>query len=383
MTANLRDGVVKRGETWSYVVRVADSATGRTKPRWVGGFPTEASAKAARDDARVAARRGNYVDRSTITVAAYLREWQVSHSVAVKPKTMAGYRELAELYVLPRIGGMRLQSVRPATLSRLYRDLLDGGGRNGRPLSGRTVEHVHRMLSKAFRDAVRVEQLLPSSPVERATRPRVQRPEPRQIWSAAQLRTFLDVAADHRLGAFYRLAAYSGARRGELLYLRWSAVDLDAHEVTFSGSTAVIDGARVEGTTKGGRSRVVGLDADTVEVMREHRRRQAAERLAAERWTGDGDDLVFRAEDGSPLFPSTVSWLMSKLVDGTGLPHARLHDLRHIHATTLLLAGVPVHVVAARLGHADASITLKVYAHVLREQTAGVADIFARAIASG
>jgi integrase len=383
MTPTVRDGVVKRGETWSYVVRVADSATGRTKPRWVGGFPTEAAAKAARDDARVAARRGNYVDRSTITVAAYLREWQISHSVAVKPKTMAGYKELAELYVLPRIGGMRLQTVRPATLSRLYRDLLDGGGRNGRPLSGRTVEHVHRMLSKAFHDAVRVEQLLPSSPVERATRPRVQRPEPRQIWSAAQLRTFLDVAADHRLGAFYRLAAYSGARRGELLYLRWSAVDLDAHEVTFSGSTAVIDGARVEGPTKGGRSRVVGLDADTVEVMREHRRRQAAERLAAERWTGDGDDLVFRAEDGSPLFPSTVSWLMSKLVDGTGLPHARLHDLRHIHATTLLLAGVPVHVVAARLGHADASITLKVYAHVLREQTAGVADIFARAIASG
>ncbi|HTA03183.1 MAG TPA: tyrosine-type recombinase/integrase [Streptosporangiaceae bacterium] len=62
------------------------------------------------------------------------------------------------------------------------------------------------------------------------------------------------------------------------------------------------------------------------------------------------------------------------------LPHARLHDLRHPHATTLLLAGVPVHVVAARLGHADPAVTLRVYSHVLREHAAGVGDIFAQAV---
>jgi integrase len=383
MTGSLRDGVVKRGDSWSYVVRIFDHETGRTKPRWVGGFPTELAAKAARDEARVAARRGEYVDRSTVTVTAYLRDWQVSHSVAVKPKTMAGYRELAERYVIPHIGGMRLQSVRPTTLSRLYRDLLAGGDIGGRRLSPRTVEMVHRMLSKAFRDAVRVEQLIPSSPVDRATRPRVEGAEPKIIWSAGQLKTFLAFASDHRLGGFYRLAAYSGARRGELLHLRWHDVDLDAAEVTFTGSTDVIEGERIEGTTKGGRSRVISLDPGTVEVMREHRKRQVAEQLAADEWwRGDGD-LVFRASDGAPLFPSSVSSLMRKLVAASGMPHARLHDLRHLHATTLLLAGVPVHVVAARLGHADASITLKVYAHVLREQASGVAIVFAEAIEAG
>ena len=60
--------------------------------------------------------------------------------------------------------------------------------------------------------------------------------------------------------------------------------------------------------------------------------------------------------------------------------HARLHDLRHLHATTLLLAGVPVHVVAGRLGHADPAVTLRVYSQVLREHAAGVGDIFARAV---
>jgi integrase len=111
---------------------------------------------------------------------------------------------------------------------------------------------------------------------------------------------------------------------------------------------------------------------------------------------------VFTAADGQPIFPDTVSLLMGRLIrdynspaiPGRGqgrprvplpppdekLPRIRLHDLRHVHATTLLLAGVPVHVVANRLGHADPSTTLRVYAHVLREQAAGAAEVFAEAV---
>jgi len=137
-------------------------------------------------------------------------------------------------------------------------------------------------------------------------------------------------------------------------------MDLDAAEVTFGGSTAVVRGQRVEGTTKGGRSRTVSLDRDTVAVLREHRRQQAEERLAAGSVWNDSGGLVFVSRWGEPLYPDTVTALMTKLINGynksvtpptTPLPHARLHDLRHLHATTLLLAGVPVHVVAARLGH--------------------------------
>ena len=72
--STLKDGVVKRGTSWSYVVRVPDPETGVSRPRWVGGFPTEASAKAARDIARVDGRRGQYVDRDSVTVGHYLSE---------------------------------------------------------------------------------------------------------------------------------------------------------------------------------------------------------------------------------------------------------------------------------------------------------------------
>jgi integrase len=399
--SKLRDGVIKRGTTWAYVVRVADPETGRTRPKWVSGFGTEAAAKAARDEARVAARRGTYVDRSAVTVHEYLAEWLEAHEASVKRGTIAGYRADVERYITPRIGGLRLQSLRPAMLSRFYRDLADHGGQDGGPLSASTVAHVHRTLRKALTDAVRVEQVLATNPAERAKLPRTRRGEPGTIWSAAQLAAFLDQAATHRLSAFFRLAAYTGARRGELLALRWPALDLDAAEVTLSGSTDVIDGERVDDTTKGGRSRVVSLDAGTVAAMREHRRRQLAERLrAGPLWVET--DLVFTTEDGAALYPDTLTALMRKLIDGynhpaipgrgrghprtplprpaSPLPPARLHDLRHVHATTLLLAGVPVHVVANRLGHADPSTTLRVYAHVLREQAAGAADVFAAAV---
>jgi integrase len=198
-----------------------------------------------------------------------------------------------------------------------------------------------------------------------------------------------------RLFAFFHVAAYTGARRGELLNLRWRDVDMDGAVTHIRGSAAFVAGERIEGTTKSGRSRVVSIDPGTVSVLRAHRKRQLADMLqVGNSWKGSADrnaDHVFMTVWGEPIHPDTVSSLMAILIKNHNapkegetptepLPHARLHDLRHLHATTLLLVGVPVHVVAARLGHADPSITLRVYAHVINEQLVEAADIFARAI---
>ncbi|MEU8306889.1 tyrosine-type recombinase/integrase [Actinomadura sp. NPDC048955] len=383
--SKLRDGVMKRGKTWSYVIRVTDPETGISKPKWVGGFPTEDAAKEARDEARVRARRGEYIDRNAITVGEYLDEWLDAHAVEIKPKTLANYRYLIDRHVRPNIGGLRLQAVRPGQITKLYRDLVTVGGRKGAGLSPRTVAHVHSVLRKAFGDAVRVDELIASNPTERAKRPRLHHGEPGKVWTPAQLRVFLASAEGHRLSAFFHLAAYTGARRGELLNLRWPDVDLDGASIHIKGSVGFVAGERIEGTTKSGRSRVVSLDPGTVDVLKAHRKRQLADKLkAGEFWKGTEDGHVFTTGWGEPVHPDTVSSLMATLIkehnaaDGVApLPHARLHDLRHVHATTLLLAGVPVHVVAARLGHADPAITLRVYAHVVSEQLAEAATIFA------
>lgn len=206
-------------------------------------------------------------------------------------------------------------------------------------------KEVSAILAAQVADGGLVEQLLAVNPAGQSKRPRQRRAEPTRVWTAGQMDAFLGTARSHRLFAFYHLAAYTGACRGELLYLRWQAVNLDAAEITFSGSTAVVGGQRIEGTTKGGRSRVISIDIDTVAVLRDHHRRQAEERLAAgSNWT-DTNSLVFTTHWGEQLYPDTVTALMTKLIrqhskslpaTAQALPHARLHDLRHPHATTLL-----------------------------------------------
>ena len=171
-TPKLRDGVMKRGTTWSYVIRVKDPKTGISKPRWVGGYATEQDAKAARDEARVKARHGEYIDRNRITVAAYMDDWIEAHAMEIKPRTLADYRACIRLYATPRIGHLPIQAVRPSTITKLYRDLLTSGGRDGQPLAVATVTHLHAVLRKAFprcRHRGRADRKQPSGTGQAAT----------------------------------------------------------------------------------------------------------------------------------------------------------------------------------------------------------------------
>jgi integrase len=249
------------------------------------------------------------VEVHSLSVGDYLDDW-LAGKHRLKPKTTAVYRDAIELYLRPHIGDVRLLNLRAHHLDRMYAAITIG--RRGKGLSPRTVEYVHAVLRRAFRDAVEVEQLIASNPVERAKRPRKQAKEPGSVWTPAQLRRFLtEVASRHRLHAFFHVAAYTGARRGELLNLRWSDADLGAGEIRITGTASFIDGKRVEGTTKSGRSRVVSIDPETVAVLKAHRQRQIEDRLSAgEEWRGT-EDYVFTTGWGEPVHPDTVSSLMS------------------------------------------------------------------------
>jgi len=137
----------------------------------------------------------------------------------------------------------------------------------------------------------------------------------------AQLRAFLATARQHRLSAFFHVAAYTGARRGELLNLRWPDVDLGAKTITVTGSTAVISGERIDGTTKSGRTRVVSIDDETIAVLRQHKTDQSADQLrAGDSWHGVKNGYVFTTGWGEPIYPDTVTSLMTKLIRAHNQP---------------------------------------------------------------
>jgi integrase len=378
MTEKMRDGIIQRGRTWSYVVRERDAETGKSRPRWVGGFPTRAAAKSARDGARHAVNRGTYVAPQNLTVRTYLERWVVAHAVELKPSTAESYRANIRRYLLPAIGQERVQALSPSGLSVAFRKMEATGGHGGRPVSPRTVQFARAVLRKALADAV-VDRVIEVNPVIGSKVATVEKPQ-HTTWTGEQLHAFLDHVAERRLLPLFALAAATGMRRGELMALRWSDVDLDASIIRVARSATQIGRERVYTTPKNHERRKVKIDPRTGATLRSWRRTQATERLAWGPAYRDVDDLVFTQEDGAPLWPDFISKLFVQVQAGAGLPRLVLHGLRHTHATVLLRDGVPVHVVAKRLGHKDPSVTLRTYADVIPEDDGHAVDIFARAV---
>jgi integrase len=376
----VKNGIVFTGSNWSYVLRVPDPLTGKTKPQWVGGFDSEKSAKLARDKARVGLSQGNYVSPNKVTLGEYLTKWITEvHASQLKKTALARYTVVIDNYLIPELGAIKLQDLRPSHVQGFYTHLLTTPREKGKPLSPRTVSLIGTVLKTAIKYAVDVDGVLSVNPVTKVPLPKGKGTTPTP-WSIEELNTFLDVARSHRLFFFFRLSAFTGARRGELLALRWS--DFDGSSITISKNRGSVNGEVIEqNSTKGGTNgqRPVMLDKETVELFNAHRRRQLEERFAlGENWNDTG--YVFVQEDGLPIYPNTTSHVFTKLSKKAGVRPIRLQDLRHLHATELLRLGEPLHVVANRLGHRDAMVTATIYAHVSDQQAETASSRFANAV---
>jgi integrase len=271
-----------------------------------------------------------------------------------------------------------LRDLSGAAISRWHSHLREHGGKDGKPLSSRTVAYSSRVLSMALGDAVE-SGLLASSPMseipkrQRATHRSVE--DVGKVWDASQARTFLNVVQSDRLAALWALLLDSGCRRGEALGLQWS--DLGADVVTFSHNRVIVGDHVEEGTLKNNKPRIVELHPATIAALHRHRKAQIAERLAAAAWTET--NYIFVDELGQPLRPDSVSGRFERLVGGTDLPKISLHGLRHTSGTIALDNGTPLHIVASRLGH-NPAVLLTVYAHRLPQSGRDAADRIGAAI---
>ena len=240
-----------------------------------------------------------------------------------------------------------------------------GSIRTGGPLSDMTVHHIHVTLHRALNETVE-DRLIPRNPADRAHRaPKASNSPEHNVWTESQAADFIRHVRDDRLFALWRLALMSGARRGELIGLRWSDIDLKAEAITFTRQRSRQGGQVMEGPTKTGRGRrTVNLDPVTIKTLEEWAAQQMTERLE---WGTAYEDsgLGGLREDGLPLDPDGTSARWNRHVRASGIERITLHEARHTHATLLLKAGVPIHVVTQRLGHSSVAFTLTQYGHVL------------------
>jgi integrase len=377
--------------TWGYTLDVGKNNTGRRVQQKRSGFPTRAEAQRALHDLQASLLHGTFVPRSAVTVAEYLLdEWLVATAPPqVKYETWDDRRRNIKTYVIPRIGGVRLQELNAAHINRLYSELLRDGRVHGEGgLAPTSVRRIHGMLRKAFRDAVRWGRMT-RSPTDLADPPpnkveEAARRSSMHTWKPAELRQFLSATEDHPLHPMWFFASSTGLRRSELLGQRVPDLDLVAATATVRMTvTPGEDGYRHSDDQKTQRSaRTVHLDQMTVAVLREHiESLERIRRLTGPAW--NHQQLLFPRPDGTWWNPPAITLAFIRAVKRAGVPRIRLQDLRHTHASLLLAAGVNPKVVSERFGHSSVAFTLDTYAHVIPGMQPDAADLFIRLVFNG
>lgn len=328
---------------WHAVIDTAPGPDGRRR-QITRTFPTRADAHRwlAEESTRRASAAGPLL-------ADYLEGW-LARQHHLRPSTHLSYAGHVRRHLSPVLGTIGVAQVTRSDVEDAYADLRDQG------MSPALVRRVHATLSAALSAAVR-DGLIATNPTGGVKLPSPA-PFTATVWTATQAATFLEATSGDAWAVLWRMALLTGLRRGELLGLRWSDVDLDAGTLTVRHTLTAVAGQVVSGPPKSRRGiRTVVLDERTVEMLTDHRDWCQVEQLACGEDTGT--DLVF-AFRGRGVHLSWVSRRFAALVADAGLPTIRFHDLRHTSATL----GLAVKEVSARLGHSSLAITGDLYVQV-------------------
>ena len=339
-----------------------------------GGYLTGGDAAAARD--KLSLPQPGDPGGRVLTVADWLETW-VETRARLRDSTRRIYRSHIRLYFRRLFGGILLAELHVGQVEQAFRRLFAEG------MTPATARRLFSTLRTALNAAVR-EGLIPDNPARYVKLPRGARPHAVvwtkrrveewkrtgvrpavAVWTPAQLATFLVSVGAHRLFAVFHLIAMRGLRRGEACGLRWDDLDLDEGLAYISRQVQPGPGGRLRACplkTEASR-RAVALDRETVTVLRAHRSRQR-------RWLSESgitqQGWVFPDDIGGPLSPDRLTRTFNAMIEESGLPPVRLHDLRH-GAATLMLQGADLKTIADQLGHSSVVLTADTYLSVAVE----------------
>lgn len=291
-------------------------------------------------------------------------------SVWVAPKTVERYREMVD-YIAAELLAMNMAEITPLHLNREWTRLLKSGGhhrktKEPRPLSRKTVRHVAGLVSSAFGRAA-FWGLVTANPVNFSQPPVPKKHKAIPLTVAQQDMLIQAATGPWCITPFLTVSAALGARRGEVLALRWRDI-LDGRATIARSLTQVKDVVSFK-ETKTEDIRVIGLGAEALAALETHQQDESRVKFGPS-YRSDLD-LIFCNPDGTPLKPDSVSATVSMLFRRLGIPKPKgnaLHLLRHTLASHMLAGGVPLPAVSARLGHSDMQTTLRIYGHMIPGQ---------------
>ena len=382
LASETKDGYQKRGNKWSYRYSVKDPITKRMKQVRISGFRTKEEAKADRIRREYEAKEGKYVSKSKETVSDLLNAWFKNRQDLREGKfaTLNNYRQMLDFYILPKLGDIPIQEITSDQLEGFFRELVKSGGKKNSPLSHGTYKSCANVLSMGLNYAVSKKKLA-FNPMVNVKRLKG-RTKPIIAYSMQEIKLLLNNLSTYRLYAFFFLACHTGARRGELVALRWSDINFNNQTLSINKTRGKSWGTDYEeDTTKNENGmRAIELSSDTVEVLKAHQERQNLERMMiGNAWQDMG--YIFTKEDGTPIDPARPYFIFKRAIKELNLRNEPLHVLRHTHITELLRSGISPHVVAFRVGDTVPTI-LETYASVIALDDRLSADTFTEKVRS-
>jgi integrase len=313
-------------------------------------------------DQRSKINKGTYVTDENVKLGDFITSYMediAKHNL--RPKTFSAHNGYVKNHIVPELGHINLNALRPDQVQAFYTRKLESG------LAPRTVKYIHSILHKTLDQALRW-GLVSRNVTNLVDTPKVV-PKAPEVWDAEQIMTFLNAVKDHPYYPIYVTAVYTGMRQGEVLGIHVKDVDLENGVIHvrqqvqwINGTGFVIMDVKTEKS-----KRPVDLPEAALEVLREHLK-------------GVEDGLVFTASTGNPVYSSCLYRHFKRTIKKIGLPDIRFHDLRHAHATLLLKAGVHPKVVQERLGHSQISTTLDIYSHTVPSMGKEAAEKFDKAL---
>lgn len=311
-----------------------------------------------------------FLETSNVTLAEFINKWIEYSEANLSPKTSWEYKRILTNYVIPTLGHIKLEKLKPTHLQELYKQLQTDGVRgDGKPggLSARTISNFHRVLSSVLESAVQW-QLILINPAKRIKPPKYEKKQAAH-YDEGQVFALLQAlkGEQSKYQAIINLAIATGLRRGELLALEWSDIDFENNTLTVNKAYYYTPekGSFTKSPKTETSKRVVSIPPAVVDILKEHKKQQTKNRLAlGELWTQT--NRIFTAYNGKPMFPDTISSWLPKFLKRNGLPHLSFHGLRHTAATLLIAQGIHAKTISSRLGHSNISTTMDIYGHALK-----------------
>lgn len=384
----MRGHIRKHGAGYQYTVDLdPDPVTGYRRQKSKGGFKTLRLAEKEMNQLIAQIERGDYFEVCEMSINDYLEYWLKTYAkLKTAASTYKRYKEFTNT-AIKYIGKIKMSQLKPMHLQKFYSDLINEG-----KLSNSTILKIHRMLHLAFKNAVGWE-MLKSNPADAVQAPRAEIIE-MHVWDADTVNEFLETIKDKKLYIPVLLALQTGMREGEICALRWKDVDFKNGSIHVTKNMQCLNGEIILKDPKTKKSkRNIALMKSTIDILKNHKSKQVLS-------INEDDNFVCCHEDGRPFRTVYVSREFAKLLKRLNIeyqeqkkkagykvkdtdvkfPVIRFHDLRHTHATLMLQAGINPKIVSERLGHANISITLDTYSHVLpdmqREAVEKLDDLF-------